>query len=121
MPSGSSGNEFAWYGLTDHGRDIAARPTPGASTMALSTEDLTEIDKVICVLQADAQVFAELRRRFPSLSWTWCDATDVAEEPFRSYPRFDVHLLDSADHCSHITADPTRATGVVLAKRSTPP
>jgi hypothetical protein len=89
--------------------------------MALSTEDLTEIDKVISVLQADAQVFAELRRRFPHLSWTWCDASDVAEEPFRSYPRFDVHLLDSVDHCSHTTADPTRATGIVLAKRSAAP
>jgi hypothetical protein len=86
--------------------------------MALSTDDLTEIDKVISVLEADVQVFAELRSRFPHLSWTWCDAADVAEAPFRTYSRFDVHLLDSADHCSHITADPTRATGIVLAKRN---
>jgi len=86
--------------------------------MALSTDDLTEIDKVISVLEAEVQVFAELRRRFPHLSWTWCDAADVAEAPFRTYSRFDVHLLDSADHCSHITADPTRATGIVLAKRN---
>jgi len=86
--------------------------------MALSTDDLTEIDKVISVLEADVQVFSELRRRFPHLSWTWCDAADVAEAPFRTYSRFDVHLLDSADHCSHITADPTRATGIVLAKRN---
>ncbi len=89
--------------------------------MALSADDLTEIDKVISVLEADVQVFAELRRRFPRLSWTWCDASDVAEAPFRTYARFDVHLLDSADHCSHITADPTRATGIVLAKRNAAP
>jgi hypothetical protein len=89
--------------------------------MALSTDELTEIENVISVLGADSQVFAELRRRFPHLSWTWCDASDVSEEPFRTYARFDVHLLDSADHCCHITADPTRATGIVLAKRSVVP
>jgi hypothetical protein len=90
--------------------------------MALSTDELTEIDKVISVLEADAShVFAELRRRFPHLSWTRCDAGDVSEVPFRTYSRFDVHLLDSADHCSHITTDPTRATGIVLAKRNAAP
>jgi hypothetical protein len=89
--------------------------------MALSTDELTEIDKVISVLEADAHVFAELRRRFPRLSWTRCDATDVTEVPFRTYSRFDVHLLDSADHCSQITTDPTRATGIVLAKRNAAP
>jgi hypothetical protein len=121
MPNVSSGNEFAWHAISDREREAAVRATSKAAIMTLSTADLTEIDKVISVLQADAQVFAELRRRFPHLSWTWCDASDVAEEPFRSYPRFDVHLLDSADHCSHITADPTRATGIVLAKRSALP
>ena len=85
--------------------------------MALSADDLTEIDKMLSAPDADAQVFAELRRRFPQLSWTRCDASDVTEMPFRTYARFDVHLLDSVDHCSQITADPTRATGIVLAKR----
>jgi hypothetical protein len=49
---------------------------------------------------------------------TRCDASDVAETPFRAYPGFDVHLLDAADHCVQITTDPARATGIVLAKRS---
>jgi hypothetical protein len=89
--------------------------------MALSTDELLEIDKVISVLEADVHVFAELRRRFPHLSWTWCDAADVTEAPFRSYLRFDVHLLDSVDHCAQLTADPTRATGIVLAKRNAVP
>jgi hypothetical protein len=89
--------------------------------MALSAYELTEIDKVLSAPEADAQAFAELRRRFPHLSWTRCDASDVTEEPFRTYSRFDVHLLDSADHCVQITADPTRATGIVLAKRNAVP
>jgi hypothetical protein len=86
--------------------------------MALSADELTEIDTALSASDADAQVFAELRRRFPHLSWTRCDASDVTEEPFRSYARFDVHLLDCAGHCSHITSDPTVASGIVLASRS---
>jgi hypothetical protein len=89
--------------------------------MALSTDELTEIDKVLSAPEADGQAFAELRRRFPHLAWTRCDASDVTEAPFRSYSRFDVHLLDSADHCAHITADPTRATGIILARRNALP
>ena len=89
--------------------------------MALSRDELMEIDKVISVVETDADVFAELRRRFPHLSWTRCDASDVVEIPFCTYSRFDLHLLDSADHCAQITADPMRATGVILAKRNANP
>ena len=48
---------------------------------------------------ADARVFAQLRSRFPHLSWTKCDASDVTESPFRIYSRFEVHLVDRSDHC----------------------
>jgi hypothetical protein len=41
----------------------------------------------------------------------------VTETPFRSFSRFDIHLLDSADHCVQITVDPACATGIVLAAR----
>lgn len=87
-------------------------------TMAVNAEELDEIDRMLATPDVDAQAFLELRRRFPYLSWTRCDASDVTEAPFRSYPAFDVHLLDSADHCSQITSDPAHATGIVLAKRS---
>jgi hypothetical protein len=88
------------------------------SAMALSVDELMEIDRMLSAPNADAGVFAELRRRFPHLSCTRCEASDVTEPPFRSYARFDVHLLDSVDHCAHITLDPTRATGIVLATRN---
>jgi len=85
--------------------------------MALSTEDLAEIEKLLSAPEHAGNVVLELRQRFPKLAWTQCDASDVSEEPFRSYPRFDVHLLDSADHCAQVTTDLARATGIVLAKR----
>ncbi len=84
--------------------------------MALDPNELMEIDQVLSAAGAD--VFAELRGRFPHLSWTRCDASDVTEEPFRSYSRFELHLVDRTDHCVQITADPARATGIVLAKRN---
>ncbi len=86
--------------------------------MPLSDNDLGEIEKLLTTEDASVPVFAELRRRFPTLSWTQCDASDVTEDPFRTYSRFDIHLLDTADHCAHITSDPGRATGVILARRS---
>ena len=89
--------------------------------MALSADELTEIEKALSAPNAEAQAFTALRTRFPHLAWTRCDASDVTEAPFCTYSRFDVHLLDGADHCVQITDDPARATGVVLAKRSAAP
>jgi hypothetical protein len=86
--------------------------------MALGADELSEIDRVLSEPGADARVFAELRRRFPHLSWTKCDANDVNETPFRSYTRFEIHLVDRSDHCLQITADPMRASGIVLADRN---
>ncbi|UZE50315.1 hypothetical protein [Rhodopseudomonas sp. P2A-2r] len=86
--------------------------------MALNPDDLKEIEGLLSAPDADQRLFAQLRSRFPHLSWTRCDASDVTETPFRSYSRFEIHLLDRSDHCVGITADPERATGIVLAQRN---
>jgi len=83
--------------------------------MAVSNEELAEIEKI---LSSDPSVvLAEMRARFPHLSWTRCDASDVIEEPYRSYDRYDMHLLDGEDHCVQVTSEPSRATGVIIAYR----
>ncbi|WP_375785056.1 hypothetical protein ACE10Z_36655 [Bradyrhizobium sp. Pha-3] len=86
--------------------------------MALTSEELIEIERLLADAGAETSCFVELSRRFPQLAWARCDASDVADQPFRQFPRFDLHLLDGSDHCVQITADPTRATGIVLAKRN---
>jgi len=88
--------------------------------MALAENELNEIAQLLASPGADVDMMAELRRRFAHLSWTRCDASDVAEEPFRSCGRFDLHLLDASDHCAQVTTDPARATGIILAKRISP-
>jgi len=85
--------------------------------MALGIDDLTAIGELLAAPVVDGAVFTELRKRFPHLSWTRCDASDVLEEPFRSYGLIDLHLLDSADHCVRIVTDPAQATGIILASR----
>lgn len=85
--------------------------------MALAALELAEIEQMLAASDAAPQAYAELRRKFPHLAWIRCDASDVTETPFRSFGAFDLHLLDSADHCAQITDDPGRATGIVLAKR----
>jgi len=89
--------------------------------MALNEEELTEIDMLLTALPGDGDVFARLRRRFPHLVLTRCDASDVTEAPFRTCAQVDVHLLDTTDHCARITADPARASGFILAKRRVVP
>ncbi len=86
--------------------------------MALGADELTEIDELLSSPDVDSGVFARLRRRFPHLSRTTCDASDVTEPPFRIYSRFEVHLVDRSDHCVQIMSDPMRATGIVLANRN---
>ncbi|MFG1479741.1 DUF6129 family protein [Xanthobacter sp. V4C-4] len=86
--------------------------------MAVSDTDLSEIEKVLATEDLATPAFAVLRQRFPQLSWTKCDASDVTEPPFRTVAAYDIHLLDTADHCVQLTTDLARATGIVLAKRS---
>jgi hypothetical protein len=84
--------------------------------MSLSEQCLRAIGDVLASAGADAAAVAELRRRFPALSVTRCDAHDVADEtPFRTFQRCNLYLLDGRDHCFRITSDPAAATGLVLS------
>lgn len=86
--------------------------------MALDEKELIELEQVITAAEGRASLLPELRRRFPHLALVRCDASDVTEPPFRSFPHFDLHLLDRSDHCVQITADPLLAIGIVLAARA---
>jgi hypothetical protein len=88
--------------------------------MAVSAEELTEIEQVLAGLSADAPVIAEMKGRYPKLSWTRCDASDVVEAPYKQTTLYDIHLLNTHDHCAQITSDPAQATGIILAKRRNP-
>lgn len=86
--------------------------------MALGADEWIEIDRILSAPGSGEGIVATLRQQFPHLSWTRCHSSDVTEEPFRTYSGFDIHLLDRSEHCVQITADPARATGLVVAARS---
>ena len=62
---------------------------------------------------------AALRQQFPALTFSVCDAEDLADSsPFRRGPAIDVFLVDGRNHCVCLTQDPSVATGLVLARRA---
>lgn len=85
--------------------------------MAMSVSDLEAIEILLADASQDGSIAAALRRQLPHLSLSQCDAADVIEPPFRSYPCYDLHLLDTTDHCVQITIDPQTATGIIMARR----
>ena len=84
--------------------------------MAIKVEELQEIETLLAT--ADASTYATLRQKYPHLAWSRCDASDVIEEPFRSFPSYNVHLFDTRNHCPVVVTDPAAASGMILAARS---
>jgi hypothetical protein len=83
--------------------------------MGTNTEELAQIGAILAT--AGAPDITALRKQFPHLSFSKCDASDVIEAPFSSYPGCDLHLLNGKDHCVQITNEPAEATGIILAFR----
>jgi len=89
--------------------------------MALSPADIAEIDSLLGAPDASVASLATLRARFPKLSLTRADASDMVETPYKQYKLFDLYLVDGGGHCWTITADPDAATGIVVASRRAGP
>ncbi|MBI4721373.1 MAG: hypothetical protein HY770_09180 [Chitinivibrionia bacterium] len=90
--------------------------------MGLSAGEISEIDALLGAPDAGPSTLAALRARFPKLSLTRVDPSDIGvEAPFRQYKLFDLYLVDGSNHCLSLTDNPELATGlVVTANRGTP-
>ena len=92
--------------------------------MGVGADELAAIDELLAAESASASsdhagARADFRRRFPRLSLTRCDVSDMdAETAFRVYPGMSLFLVDASDHCWRITSDPSQATGIVLARHA---
>ncbi len=77
-----------------------------------------EFAEIRTLLGSDGvEAVSTLRSRFPHLSLTFCDASDVTEVPYGTEGDCDIHLVDTRGHCAQITDDPAQATGFVIARR----
>jgi hypothetical protein len=86
--------------------------------MALTADAL---DQIRTLLEADgsaAERIATLRKAFPGISLTRCDAGDMdTEMPVVETTDFDVYFIDTSEHCTRITTRPEAATGLVVAEK----
>jgi hypothetical protein len=90
--------------------------------VALSTSDLADIEALLKAQPEPSAAVASLRQRFPKMAVTQCDPSDVdLEAPFRTWPGFALHLVDSADHCWRLTDKTDRATGLLLVAQKVRP
>ena len=84
--------------------------------------DLAEIEELLAAEPAsapDGSGLAGFRRRFPNVSLTRCDLSDIdSETPYRVFAGMSLFLVDSRDHCARITSEPARATGIVVARHN---
>lgn len=86
--------------------------------MTIKAEDLQAIEALVGQAKRNSSLYPELRAKFPHLSWSRCEASDVLEEPFLSFDAFDLHLLDVSNHCPTVVSDIDAANGFILAVRS---
>lgn len=85
----------------------------------IGPDDLACIDDLLLAPPAGGNPLADFRSKFPGLSLTRCDASDMGgEAPYREYPSFNLYLVDGSAHCWQLTGDPAAATGVVVAARN---
>lgn len=84
----------------------------------IGADDLVRIDGLLAA-PSEGNPLADFRGRFPGLSLTRCDVSDMGgETAYREYAKFNLYLVDGRDHCWHITQDPETATGIVVAVRN---
>jgi len=85
--------------------------------MALSSEQLSNLDQLLSGHEGDANPLSQIRAGLPGVSITRCDFEDMrGEAAFRRSGQYDVFLVDASNHCWRIIDDPQAATGVVVAK-----
>ena len=88
----------------------------------MDADELATIEELLAVESASAQdgsALAGFRQRFPNVSLTRCDLSDIdSETPLRVYAGISLFLVDSSDHCARITSDVARATGIVVARHN---
>lgn len=89
--------------------------------MAVGMQDLERVAGAFCSGAISAAAVADLRRRLPGVSLSLCDASDVdVARRFRSFPGFDLFLVDGRDQGWRLTSELAEATGLIIARKAAP-
>jgi hypothetical protein len=83
----------------------------------LTGEKLAEIEALLGADNADASCLQDFRQKFPGVSLTRADPSDVdGERPYKEFPRFNLFLISAVNHCVTMTRDPAIATGIIVVQ-----
>ncbi len=89
---------------------------------SLSADKLAEIEALLAAPDAELAAFADFRQRFPGVSYTRCDPSDVdGETPYKEFARFNLYLVSAVNHCVTMTRDPAIATGIIVVENKAKP
>jgi Family of unknown function (DUF6129) len=82
----------------------------------LEAGTLERIAALVTAQGLDETTLQTLRADWPELRFTSCSDDDICgPAPYLQAGNFNLYLLDARDHCPALTADPSVASGVVLA------
>jgi hypothetical protein len=88
----------------------------------LTADKLGAIEALLADPNADPSILTDFRQKFPGVSITRCDASDVdGEKPYKEFPRFTLYLVSAINHCVSITRDPSYATGIIVVQTQARP
>jgi hypothetical protein len=89
---------------------------------ALTAEKLNEIEGMLGAPNADASCLQDFRQKFPGVSLTRADPSDVeGEHPYKEFSRFTLYLISAINHCVSMTRDPAIATGIIVVQNQVKP
>lgn len=83
----------------------------------ITTEQLYDIAHCLEHHGLSEETMRLLRHNHDAFHFTYCMDDDVvAAKPVLQRQAFNLYLVNSQDHCSNLTQDAARASGVVVAQ-----
>ena len=85
--------------------------------VAIDADLLAAVATRAAELELSEASITHLRQEWPGVHFTFCGEDDVPARlnPFLVGQRFNLYLVNNADHCVAFTSDLEIATGIVLA------
>ena len=84
--------------------------------MPLNASQLGAIESSVAALLASGEpLLAELRRKFPGVTFVRCPREDMEGAPYLSGEGYQLYLINRSEVCISVTDSLEQADGVVLA------
>lgn len=83
----------------------------------ISEADITNVVDFVKAQGLSEEVISQLRAQYDGYHFTYCIDDDMeAYTPALEESGFNIYFVNSSDHCSKLTIDPTNASGFVIAE-----